>query len=258
MKQESAALPDQSLSRSQRRHGRRLVRAASRAALGTILAGGDGLCGVPYVSLVTVATDHDGSPILLLSTIADHTRNIAADPRVSLLCMDAPAQDNPQQDPRVTLLGALTPTDDPQCRARFLARHPGAALYADFADFSFYRMTVERAHFVGGFARAAWISSILAAASAARTMAAAEADILARTNADHADILASCANALVGDTDTKWRMTAVDIDGFDVRRLDGESLEDRVFRIAFNAPLPGPESVPEALSALAEKTLSRP
>lgn len=132
---------------------RRVVRACRKAVLSTLLAEG----GAPYGSLVTVALDHDLSPILLLSTMSDHSRNIAADARVSLLFDGTDGHPNPQTGPRVTVMGRAEKTGDPRLRARFLARHPGAALYADFADFSFWRVVPERAHFVGGFGRAVWL-----------------------------------------------------------------------------------------------------
>lgn len=224
---------------------RRLIRAASRAALATLFAGKE---EAPYVSLVTVATEHDGSPILLLSTLADHTRNIAADPRVSLLFEDIPQQANPQQTPRVTLMGRAVRASDPAYRTRFLARHPEAALYADFADFGFFRVEIERAHFVGGFARAVWLNPVLAPSTDA--MAKAEADLLQHLNTDHADTLALCALRAAlpkSAEDAGWRAAALDVDGIDLYRLD---IPGRVFRIAFTTPLTTPDAVLPALRAL--------
>lgn len=131
---------------------RQVVRACHKASLATLQADG----GAPYVSLVTVALDHDLSPILLLSGLADHSRNIAADSRVSLLFDGTDGHPNPQTGPRVTLMGRATCTDDERLHRRFLARHPGAAVYAGFADFGFWRIQPEKAHFVGGFGRAVW------------------------------------------------------------------------------------------------------
>ena len=109
------------------------------------------------MSLVTIACDHDGSPILLLSNLADHTRNLAADDRASLLVEAASQRVNPQTGPRVSLVGRLTPADAARCRDRFLARHPSAERYAGFADFHIFRMAVGRVHWVGGFADARWM-----------------------------------------------------------------------------------------------------
>ena len=129
---------------------RLLVRRRGVGMLATAMADS----GAPYASMVTYACDHQSQPVFLFSTLSDHTQNIKADKRVSLLVEDATQRRNPQTGPRVSLLGTIKKDTSPDVRARFLARHPDAALYADFGDFAFYRMKVERAHYVGGFARA--------------------------------------------------------------------------------------------------------
>lgn len=129
------------------RSAARLLDEARMAALGTLGAGGH-----PLVSLVAVATLATGAPLLLLSRLALHTKNLAADPRASLLLRDEAAAD-PMAEARVTLIGAMTPLADPSARARFLARHPEASLYVDFTDFGFYTLTIESAHLVAGFGR---------------------------------------------------------------------------------------------------------
>jgi len=157
---------------------RQVVRACHKASLATLLAEG----GAPYASLVTVALDHDLSPILLLSGLSDHSRNIAADPRVSLLFDGTDGHPNPQTGPRVTVMGRAMRTDDPRLRDRFLARHPGAALYADFADFAFWRVVPDKAHFVGGFGRAVWFPAPFGLdAAATAEMQAGEASLLPLT-----------------------------------------------------------------------------
>jgi putative heme iron utilization protein len=129
---------------------RRVVRRCRKATLGTLAD------GAPYCSLVTVAVDGDLSPLLLLSALSDHTRNIATDSRVSLLFDGTDGHANPQTGPRVTLTGRVERSPDPRHKARFLDLHPGAALYAGFGDFAIWRVIPERAHFVGGFGRAVW------------------------------------------------------------------------------------------------------
>jgi len=129
---------------------RMLIDAARTASLATLHA------GAPYVSLVTVATDGAGAPVLLLSSLAVHTRNIKADPRASLLFTEAAAAagaGDPLVSARVTLSGAMAPDLSPETRARFLARHPDAELYVDFSDFAFYRLDAASAHLVAGFGR---------------------------------------------------------------------------------------------------------
>src|SRR5215212_759581 len=111
--------------------------------LRTIRAGGlatlDRAAGSPFASLVTVATDCDGSPLLLMSRLAAHTGNLEADPRASILLAQG-GKGDPLAHPRLTVLGRITRTEEPRVRSRFLARHPKANLYAGFADFSFWRM----------------------------------------------------------------------------------------------------------------------
>src|SRR5438045_533970 len=110
---------------------RALVRACDRAVLSTTLAR-DGLAGWPYGSLVLVATDHDLSPLLLISNLADHTKNIAKDPRVSLLVDGTAGAADPLTAARLSLLGRIAKDTTDGARARFLARHPSAATYAGF------------------------------------------------------------------------------------------------------------------------------
>src|SRR5262245_53778447 len=116
---------------------RRLLRAADRAALATRLAQPEGW---PYASLVLLACDQEGAPLLLLSDLAEHSRNIAIDDRVALLIDGTAGHDDPLTGPRLTVLGRAATSADAGQRARFLARHPGAALYAQFADFRLYRI----------------------------------------------------------------------------------------------------------------------
>lgn len=195
---------------------RRLLRRARSGTLATALAGE----GWPYASLVTVAFDCDVSPILLFSNLSDHTRNLQADPRASLLIEAASRRANPQTGPRVTILGRIAKTGDERHRRRFLARHPEAARYAGFADFNFHWMTVERAHYVGGFARAVWIDGdrVGLDGQAAAAIAGCEADVIQHMNGDHADALDLYANALLGRAGKGWTMVGLDPDGVDLRR----------------------------------------
>lgn len=133
---------------------RQVARGCRKAGLATLLD------GAPYASLATTVLDHDLAPILLLSSLADHTRNLMADSRVSLLLDGTDGHPNPQTGPRVSLTGRAERRDgDGRLKARFLAAHPGAALYAGFADFAIWRVIPERAHFVGGFGRAVWFDA---------------------------------------------------------------------------------------------------
>lgn len=228
---------------------RKMLRARNRAALATLLEAG-GQEPRPYVSLVTTATDIDGSPLLLLSKLADHTRNLDRDERLSLLFEDTEIYANPQQGPRVTVIGTARRCDeDPaleRIRRRFLARHPGAALYAGFADFSFFKVVLERFHWVGGFGRAVWLNDDLSCrAEAAADFAAAESDLIGRINRDHREVLMHAANSLTGKRAKHWNAVSLDPDGIDVK------CAQRVYRLGFPKSLISSGELIPTLSNLA-------
>jgi putative heme iron utilization protein len=132
-----------------------LLRGTRTATLATL----DRNTGHPFASLVKVATDVDGSPVILISRLATHTANLEVDGRASLL-LAASGKGDALAHPRLTVLGTFVqvPADSPDVallRQRYLARQPKAKLYAGFADFAFWRMQVVSAHLNGGFARAA-------------------------------------------------------------------------------------------------------
>ena len=219
---------------------RALMRRARAAMLSTALKSGDGW---PYGSLISVAFDSDLSPLMLFSTLSDHTRNLAVDSRASLLFEETSRLKNPQTGPRVSVLGRITKTSDERHRRRFLALHPEAALYAGFDDFGFFRMKIERVHFVGGFAKAAWFKApdIVSDAKAAVAVAKAEPGVLAHMNADHAQAVDHYANALLGRAGSGWRMTGIDPDGFDLR------LGGRTARLEFDQPLKNRKAIRDEL-----------
>ena len=210
---------------------RRLLRAAGSAALATRAA------GQPFASLVTPAAAPDLSPLLWLSTLSEHTRQLRAEPRCALLFTGEPDGPNPQTTPRVTLTGQAEPVEGaeaPALKARWLARHPYAALYADFADFSLWRVAPGGALLVGGFARAVRlrVSDLLPDPAAVAVLAAAEAGIVEHVNADHADAVAAIAEGLLGQAAPSdgevWRLVAVDVDGADL------AAGERVCRLPFS------------------------
>jgi heme iron utilization protein len=240
---------------------RRLMRRQPHVVLATSLAEAPG--GHPYASLVAVACGIDASPILLLSDLAQHSRNIAADRRVSLLFDGTgdplpEALADPLAAPRVSLLGEAERADDPHLLARFVARHPSAASYAGFGDFHLYRVVIGRGHLVAGFGRISWVEpAALCFADDAGTLAVAEADIVAHMNADHADALSLYATRLLhrptgqargleADGDG-WRMTGIDPEGIDLRR------EQETARLDFIEPVLTPQDARRVLVALVEQ-----
>jgi putative heme iron utilization protein len=226
---------------------RHLMRSRGHAALGTSLA------GRPYVSLVSAACDSDASPLLLLSDLAQHTRNLAAEPSVSLLFEDVGGHADPLARPRLTLLGRAERCEEPRALARFTARHPASASYAGFADFHLYRIAIERGHLVAGFGRINWIEAAeLLFSTDASALAAAEPGILDHMNRDHADAIELYAQHLLGRRETGWRMTGIDPEGVDLRS-GGETA-----RLDFDAPVLSPAAARRTLAALAQRARVKP
>jgi heme iron utilization protein len=222
--------------------GRRLMRGCERAALATSYR------GAPYVSLVLVAADLDASPLLLLSDLAQHSRNIAFDPRISLLFDGTEGHADRLDGPRLTLLGRAHAETEPRLLSRFTARHRSSAAYAGFADFRIYRIVVERGHLVAGFGRIEWIDGAdlrLSANSAA--LAAAEPKILAELNQARASAIDLCAQKSLNRTQTGWRAIGIDPEGIDLRCAAD------IVRIDFPAPVLTAETARTAFDKLAEK-----
>lgn len=232
---------------------RELMRRAGTAALATRLAGGGAAGDWPYASLVLATVDHDASPLMLLSDLADHTRNIGADPRVSLLFDGTGGREDPLTGARASVLGRAEAADDPRAEARLVARHPSAEIYRDFADFKLYRVNVARAHLVAGFGKIHWIdaSELLYDATGAGALAAAEAEIVAHMNGDHADALQLIARHLLAQEGEGWRMTGVDPEGADLR------LGGRLARIAFDKPVADAEACRVELVRLTKRARRR-
>jgi len=222
--------------------GRRLLREQQQAALATSLH------GAPYVSLVLVVADLDASPLLLLSDLAQHSRNIAFDPRVSLLLDGTGAYSDPLTGPRLTVIGRAETVDDPGRLARFTAHHPTSLVYSGFADFRLYHVRVERGHLVAGFGRIDGIEARdLLFAPDTGELAAAEPGILKHMNKDHKEAIAGYARGLLGQNCTGWEMTGIDPEGIDLR------CGGKAARLDFAAPALTPQAARVALIELADK-----
>jgi hypothetical protein len=227
---------------------KKLLREGLSGALATLMPGS----GDPYCSLVNVATGHDGSPLLLISKLAIHTKNVVADPRASLMLDERKAGD-PLEGARVMLMGRVSATDDAKARARYLARHPEAEMFAGFADFAIYRMEVERAHLVAGFGRIVDLAGkdILTDVSGAEALIEAEPNAVAHMNKDHKDALRLYATKLLGASDGDWRCTGCDPDGLDLR------LERTGLRLDFPQRASGPGPLRAILKQLAASAHAR-
>lgn len=178
--------------------------------------------GHPFSSLVNVATDADGSPLILVSQLATHTANLERDGRASLLLAET-GKGDALAHPRLTVLGTFAPVGDgaePAIRRRFLARHPKSELYAGFGDFSFWRMQVVSAHLNGGFARAADLAAadVLTDVNGAQALLEAEEGAIAHMNTDHADACRLYATRLLGGRDGDWACVGINPDGIELQR----------------------------------------
>lgn len=217
-----------------RRLARRLMRTAKFAAIAVKEAESQ----VPFVSRVACATDIDGSPLILISTLSAHTRGLIEYPVCSLM-FGEPGKGDPLAHPRVSVVGKAErlergSEDEKYARARYLARQPKAKLYADFADFALYRIWVERASLNGGFGKAFELTreDIVVAGDRLGGFAEMEAGAVAHMNEDHAGAISLYAKAFGKAEETaSWAMTGLDPDGFDL--MAG----DRILRIDFDPPL---------------------
>ncbi len=229
-----------------------LLRATRAGSLATI----DRNTGHPFASLVNVATDSDGAPLILISRLSTHTANLEADSRASVL-LAAVGKGDPLAHPRLTLLGSFVrvPRDDPgepRLRRRFLARHPKSELYAGFADFSFWRLDAVSAHLNGGFARAADLTAaeVMADVSGADDLIEAEPSVVAHMNADHAEAVGLYATKLLGAEDGPWRLTGLDPEGLDL------ACSDATLRLAFAERVTTAQQLRKVVVDLAAKARS--
>jgi putative heme iron utilization protein len=228
---------------------KKLLREARTGALATLMRG----TGDPYCSLVNVATAPDGSPLLLLSRLAVHTRNLLADARVSLMLDERRTRD-PLEGARVMLSGRAEAAEPQIARRRYLARHPAAAQFVDFTDFAFYRMALTAAHLVAGFGRIVDLApgEILLDVREAETLLAAEEEICAHMNAEHADAVRLYATRLLGAPDGDWRCVGCDPEGLELQHAQ------TVLRLPFPRRVNSPGALRMVLKELAESARARP
>src|ERR1700756_5545774 len=184
-----------------------LTRRNRQGALATLMAG----TGDPYCSLVNVASHPDGSPILLISRLAVHTKNLLADPRVSLM-LDERAPGDPLEGARIMLSGRAEEADGADrdvLRRRYLNAHPSAETFVDFKDFSFFRIHPTGTHLVAGFGRIVDLApeQFLTDVGDAAELIAAEQGAVEHMNEDHRDTMTLYATRLLGAEAADWRCT---------------------------------------------------
>jgi putative heme iron utilization protein len=223
---------------------KKLLREGRSGALATLKPGS----GDPYCSLVNVATAADGAPLLLISTLAVHTKNLIADSRCSLM-LDERKEGDPLEGGRIMLMGTAQKTDDPEVRRRYLARQREAEVFVGFADFAFYKMHLKGAHLVAGFGRIVDLEpeDILTPVDDANELVAAEPDILAHMNEDHAETCRLYATKLLGAADGDWHCVGCDPEGLELQR--GRT----ALRLPFPQRVRAPGVLRIVLKELAEK-----
>lgn len=207
-----------------RRLARTLLRGARFAAFAVL----EPETGHPFSSRVLIGTDVDGTPVMLASTLAVHTRAVLADPRCSLL-VGEPGKGDPLAWPRLTVLTDAQRVESDteshsRIRTRFLRRHPKSGLYADFQDFSFFRLVPKSASLNGGFGKAYRIlaSDLIIDSRAIYDIADQELQLLAEMNSPDAGIAASLIKYFFKEKTGDWRAVGVDAEGVDLAR--GEHL----------------------------------
>jgi putative heme iron utilization protein len=231
---------------------RSLLSRSRQGALATLMAG----TGDPYCSLINVASAPDGAPILLISRLAIHTRNILADPRVSVM-LDERAAGDPLEGARIMLAGIAEEASGDnvvQLRRRYLAAHPSAEMFADFKDFSFFRVVPKGLHLVAGFGRIIDLCprDFLTDLTGADALIEAEPDIVSHMNADHIDTMNLYAIRLLGAQPGAWRCTGCDPNGLDMQ--DGT----RTLRLEFPHRLTTLAAVRQTLKAFADEARAQP
>lgn len=216
-----------------RRLARRLIRGARFAAIGVL----EPDTGFPFASRVLTGTDVDGAPAILISGLSVHTEALLADPRASLL-FGEPGKGDPLAHARITVRTRAdrVARDDPahlRLRARFIARHPKAALYADFPDFAFFRMTPHSANLNGGFGKAFLLdaSDLLITSAAIADLSEMEAGAIAHMNTDHRDSVDAYAKVFGKSKKSGWRICGIDCAGLDLAN------GDEILRIEYDTPL---------------------
>jgi hypothetical protein len=226
---------------------RRFVRAHHNGVLCTL---SKRLAGHPFGSVSPFVLDDAGNPIILISNLAEHTKNMDADPRVSLIVH--PCAEDILTAGRVTLAGhAARLTDKGAFGARYLRYFPQAVDYFSAHDFYFYRIHVENIRYIGGFGQIHWVQPKVYAPPPIAALFAAEADILAHMNADHRDNLRGYCRHLHGCDTDDVKMIGIDYDGFDIR-ADGTLL-----RFDFPDPILDSQGARAALVTLAQRCRER-
>ncbi len=232
------------------RDARRLYAASQQGVLSTLSRS---VPGYPFGSVITFSTDWHNRPVILISDLAEHTKNIAADPRVSITIIEG--GEDIQASGRLTLIGdAARIADAAEVDAlatRYYRRFPHAIDYHQAHDFAFYRIEPVKARYIGGFGRIHWIAAD--ALCTANPFAVTETGMIEHMNADHVPAMTDyCRLYGLDPAGQTPRLSAIDSEGFDLM------LGKRLLRIAFDAPAATPAAVRATMVALARRARTPP
>lgn len=232
---------------------RQFLRATRSGVLSTFSSK---FAGYPFGSVAPFVLDHSGQPIVLISTIAEHTKNIIANPKISLLVFDG--TENLQASARLTLIGEAKQIDkdDENLRARYLRYFPQAAGYFGMHDFNFYRIEIAQARYIAGFGKMGWVSGDELSGEQFlndfQPLAAQETSIIEHMNADHQhSLIAYCKHFYDIDV-TSPQMLGIDSDGFDVSVNFLATNQTKNLRFNFEEPIHDAQSARAALVAMSK------
>jgi len=224
------------------RQARELFRAERS---GTLSSHSAKLPGYPYGSALPHVTDHQGRPVLLISHLAEHTRNVEVDPRVSFLVSGSGP--DLQASPRAALLGDARPLDvGPALQARYLRFFPEHAQYLEIGGFRFWTVESLQVRLIEGFGSLHWIEGQAFLANPGE-LPAIEASVIEHMNQDHRSALVAYCRHVHNLQPRQVEMIGIDCDGFDVRA------DDRVVRFRFEQPVTTAARARAALVALARE-----
>jgi heme iron utilization protein len=203
---------------------RRMLRAHRYGTLSTL---SKKFSGYPFGSITPYLVDHDGSLLIFISTLAEHTKNIGLDPHVSLITHD-------QRDPRIQTQGRVTVVGNARpepnrkyAGLRYLRYFPEAQIYFEMNDFSFYRISPVAIRYIGGFGKIHWVDIENYTVSQAEDFAKHEEDLLAETNSQQQAVLRNLLRQRHSIVATEVSVIGYDCDGLDVR------CEGQIWRLDF-------------------------
>lgn len=204
---------------------------------------------VPYCTFVMVAFDYDCSPIILLSDLSEHTKNINKNNTVSIMFCEEQtfldyfpkfqrevklnsviSYEDPMSRPRVTVIGNLEKTNQENQKKRFISRHPESKLYSSFADMNIYKLNIKSAHLTGGFAKVKWFDKCELTTDLIDKFSENEFQILEHMNEHHQESIDLYTKKLLKVNGT-WQITGIDSEGFDLRSTHS------VVRYVFERPI---------------------